>query len=121
VEIPFVSHSLIAYQATLEALAAREIEMLIPGHGRATADPFEIRARLDFDRTYLAELRARLEAAIRAGQPPAEAVAACTNMLIRHPTVNAEPHRMNIESAYVELGGPGEWWDVGWGAEHKDM
>ncbi len=63
-EIPFVSHSLVAYENTLAKLASWEIRALVPGHGRATTDPREIRGRLAEDRAYLGELRDRVEQSI---------------------------------------------------------
>ncbi len=104
-EIPFVSHNLAAYEATLAQLAQLEIRTLIPGHGTPTQDPAEIGARLLEDRAYLAELRARVSLALQAGASSSETVAACAAMSYRHPEDNALPHRWNVESVYAELGG----------------
>ncbi len=106
-EIPFVSHSLAAYEAALAKLAALPIRALVPGHGAPSADPAEIRGRLDADRRYLAELRARVARV-------EEAVAACADLVFREPAENAGPHRLNVESAYIELGGPADPDRVGW-------
>ena len=114
VEIPFVSHSLAAYEATLAKLAALPIRVLVPGHGEPTDDPGAIRGRLEADRHYLAELRARIGRVVAAGGPLEEALAACAAMAFREPAENAGPHRLNVESAYIELGGPADPDRVGW-------
>lgn len=104
-EIPFVSHNLAAYETTLAQLARLEIKTLIPGHGTPTRVPTEIAARLRVDRAYLAELRARVTAALQARAGRSETVAACAGMSYRRPEANALPHRWNVESVYAELGG----------------
>ncbi|MFN8498542.1 MAG: MBL fold metallo-hydrolase [Anaerolineae bacterium] len=115
-EIPFVSDSLAAYERTLADLAARDIRALVPGHGAPTTDTTEIRARLADDRAYLAELRERVEGAVGAGKTLDETVAACADMRYRRPDDNAGPHRLNVESAYAELGGAADETAVGWAA-----
>lgn len=114
VEIPFISHSLAAYERTLAVLSTREIRVLVPGHGRPTTDPAEIRARLSGDLAYLAELRERVERVVRQGGAVEEAVAACAGMSFHHPEENAGPHRLNVESVYLELGGAADPAQVGW-------
>ncbi|NTU81806.1 MAG: MBL fold metallo-hydrolase [Chloroflexales bacterium] len=116
-EIPFVSHSLAAYEATLERLAALPIKALVPGHGAPTADPAAITGRLAADRAYLDDLRRRVTLAIGAGASVTEAVAACATMTMRSPAENAGPHRLNVESAYIELGGQADARQVGWAQE----
>jgi hydroxyacylglutathione hydrolase len=105
IEIPFVTHSLIAYQRTLARLAGLDIRVLVPGHGSPTTDPDEARRRLTHDITYLAELRVRVEQAIAQGKTPEETVAACASMPYHHRQENEEPHRINVQRAYAELGG----------------
>lgn len=114
IEIPFVSHSLAAYEASLERLAGLEIRALVPGHGAATTDPAEIAARLAVDRAYLAELRARTQAVVDAGGGVEAALAACAEMTFKHPAANSFQHRLNVESAYIELGGAADPDKVGW-------
>ncbi|HYO51027.1 MAG TPA: MBL fold metallo-hydrolase [Chloroflexia bacterium] len=106
IEIPFVTHSLIAYQRTLARLAGLDIRVLVPGHGCATTAPDEARRRLAHDITYLAELRVRVEQAIKHGLTLDETVAACATMPYRHRQENEEPHRINVQAAYAELAGP---------------
>jgi glyoxylase-like metal-dependent hydrolase (beta-lactamase superfamily II) len=115
-EIPFVSHNLAAYQQTLARLSSFDLRRLIPGHGRPAADARQIRARLDADRAYLAELRARVEQAVREGRPVDATVAFCAGMRFRRRETMAELHRLNVESAYLELGGEADPAQVGWGA-----
>ncbi len=114
VEIPFVSDSLAAYERTLTALAGLDLRELVPGHGHPTARPGEIQARLSEDRAYLAELRARVGRAGERGLALPEVISACADMRYRNPTENAGPHRLNVESVYLELGGAAGSESVGW-------
>lgn len=116
-EIPLVAHSLAAYQKTLQRLAALDVQRLIPGHGRPTDDPREIRARLGADRAYLAELRARVGRAVCEGwsvQATVAANQAFAGMGSRCPEGQAGLHALNVESAYLELGGEADPAQVGW-------
>jgi glyoxylase-like metal-dependent hydrolase (beta-lactamase superfamily II) len=114
VEIPFVSHRLAEYELTLERLAALDVRALVPGHGQPTAHPAEIRQRLAHDRAYLAELRARVARVVAQGGALAAAREACAGIEFRYPAENAGPHRLNVESAYLELGGVAGARQVGW-------
>ncbi len=116
-EIPFVSHSLRAYQATLATLAGWDIRVLVPGHGAPTSDPAAVATRLGEDRAYLAGLAERIGRVVATGGSLAAAVAACAAMRYRHPAANAAPHRFNVESAYAELGGAADPAQVGWSRE----
>jgi glyoxylase-like metal-dependent hydrolase (beta-lactamase superfamily II) len=113
-EIPFVSDSLGAYETTLARLAALPIRALVPGHGQPTTDQAAIRGRIDADRAYLDELRRAVEAVVRAGGSVEEAVAACAGMVFRAPAENGPYHRLNVESAYIALGGAADPDKVGW-------
>jgi glyoxylase-like metal-dependent hydrolase (beta-lactamase superfamily II) len=104
-EIPFVSDRLDAFERTLGMFAAMEIHLLVPGHGSYTRDGAEIRGRIDADRSYLSELRTRIEAVVLAGGTVQAAVAACADMVFRNPVANAEAHVMNVEQAFLECGG----------------
>ncbi len=116
-EIPFVSHNLAAYEQTLARLSTLEIQILIPGHGNPSAQPAEIRARLSDDTAYLAELRDKISRAIGQGKTLPETLELCENMRYRHPQDNAEPHKMNVESVYIELGGEADPAKFGWRQE----
>ncbi len=113
-EIPFVSHQLASYIATLERLSALSIRALVPGHGAPTSDQATIRARLDADRAYLAELHERVQHAVTAGASVEATVTACATIALRHPEQNTGLHQLNVESAYIELGGPADPDKVGW-------
>ncbi len=114
IEIPFVMHSLRAYRQTLERLAQLDVSVLVPGHGRPAASCADVRARFDADRAYLAELQHRVEAALAAGQGAAETVAACAGMNYSNRDQNEGPHRLNVETAFIELGGTAEPGHAGW-------
>lgn len=70
-EIPFVDHSSLAYERTLQKagrfIGEDRIQLLIPGHGAVTADPAEMARRLDSSRQYLRRLR---EAVLRDDPAP---------------------------------------------------
>ena len=101
-EIPFVQ-TLADYQQTLDQLATWDVRILIPNHGSITTNPAEIAARISDDQRYLAELRQRVETAIREGRTREETIALCNDMQFRAPKENAGPHRRNIEGAYMEF------------------
>ncbi len=113
-EIPFVAHSLVAYQQTLRELSGFNIRVLIPGHGTASDNAQAIDARLKNDRAYLAELEGLSHLAVSEGRTMEETIQLCQD--IPYPQDhkdNAGPHRLNIESAYLEAGGNAPA-DSGW-------
>ena len=114
IEIPFVMHSLWAYRLTLDRLAQFDIGVLVPGHGSPASSRADVRARFDADRAYLADLQQRVEAALAAGQGAAETVAACAGMSYSNRDQNEGPHRLNVETAFLELGGKAEPGHEGW-------
>jgi hydroxyacylglutathione hydrolase len=104
-EIPFVSDRLDAFERTLGMLAAMQVDLLVPGHGSLTCDPAEIRRRIDADRSYLSDLRTRVEAIVLARGTVQAAVAACADLVFRNSGENAEAHVMNVEQVFLECGG----------------
>ena len=114
IEIPFVMQSLKAYQATLECLARLDVHVLVPGHGAATKDAAEIRQRFSLDHAYLAELERRVTRAVEQGWSAREALAVCGDMEFRQAESNARPHRLNVETAFLELGGASQPGHEGW-------
>ena len=58
-----------------------------------------------------------MRAAIADGKTLAETVALCADIPFHHPEGNAGPHRLNVESVFVELGGAVEAPPVGWQRE----
>jgi hydroxyacylglutathione hydrolase len=113
-EIPFVMQSLKAYRATLERLARLDVRVMVPGHGAATKDAGEIRRRFDLDQGYLAELEHRVARAVEQGRSAHETFAVCADMEFREAEANARPHRLNVETAFLELGGAPEPGHEGW-------
>jgi hydroxyacylglutathione hydrolase len=114
IEIPFVMHNLKAYRQTLDWLAHLDISVLVPGHGRPAVDRAEVRARLDGDRAYLAELQKRVEAALISGRSAAETVSVCVDMNYPNRDQNEDAHRLNVETAFIELGGAPDPGHPGW-------
>lgn len=114
VEIPFVSHSLPAFEETLARLSTLAVTVLVPGHGFPSTTTSTYQHRVAEDQRYLAELRKRVERAIRTGKSMAETVDACADIPFRNRDENAIPHRQNVESVYAELGGDAEPASVGW-------
>ena len=113
-----MSDRLDAYERTLAMLAAMEIHLLVPGHGSFTRDRAEITHRIEADRSYLSDLRTRVEAVVRAGGTMEAAVVACADLIFRPSVVNVEAHVMNVEQAFLECGGfapPGAL--LGWARE----
>lgn len=119
-EIPYVISSLTDYERTLAHLSTLDVRALVPGHGRPTCDPVEVRRRLMVDMDYLAALRSGIEAALHAGSTIAETVARLAALAASQPDM-AETHRLNIETAYLELGGPGSPLEMGWGRAFATM
>jgi len=114
IEIPFVMHNLKAYRQTLDRLAQLDVTTLVPGHGRPACDRPEVIARFNADRAYLAELQRRVEAAVAAGRSAADAVSNCADMTYPNRDQNQEAHRLNVETAFIELGGAVERGHEGW-------
>lgn len=114
IEIPFVMQSLKVYQATLERLVRLDVRVLVPGHGAATKDLAEIRQRFALDRAYLTELEQRVARAVQQGWSARETLAVCADMEFRQAESNARPHRLNVEAAFLELGGALEPGHEGW-------
>ncbi|MCC7361899.1 MAG: MBL fold metallo-hydrolase [Anaerolineales bacterium] len=114
VEIPFVADNLSAYERTLANLATLDLRVLVPGHGHPTTDSANIQTRLSEDRAYLSELSERVARAVRQGLSAEATVELCASIPYRRPEQNAGPHRLNVESAYLELGGEGDRRALGW-------
>jgi glyoxylase-like metal-dependent hydrolase (beta-lactamase superfamily II) len=119
-EIPYVISSLADYERTLAHLSALDVRALVPGHGHPTCDPAEVQRRLRADTEYLAALRAGVEAALHDGSTIGETVARMAGLIAPQPEMEGT-HRLNVESAYIELGGPGNPLEVGWGRSFATM
>ncbi len=114
IEIPFVMHSLRAYRRTLDRLAQLEVATLVPGHGGPANGPTEVRARFETDRAYLGELQRRVEVAVAAGRSAVDTVSSCADMTYANREQNEDAHRLNVETAFVELGGAADPRHPGW-------
>lgn len=114
IEVPFVMDSLSAYIATLNELEELEIRVLVPGHGRATRDQHEAARRLDNDLQYLLELAERVGRAVATGASFEETLQLCADMKYPYPEFNHGPHRLNVGTAFLELGGDAGGQQVGW-------
>jgi glyoxylase-like metal-dependent hydrolase (beta-lactamase superfamily II) len=114
IEIPFVMHSLKAYRSTLDRLFQFEVSVLVPGHGRPAETRDEVRTRFETDRAYLDELQRRVEAAVRSGSSAAETVSDCAGIEYSSREQNEEAHRLNVETAFIELGGAVDPRHPGW-------
>jgi len=104
VEVPMVMDTFHHYRQTLEQLAHFDIRVLVPGHGAATADGTEIRARIEHDRTYLASVEKCVASAVGQGASLSETVARCGDIGFVQPDNYPNAHRWNIEQAYLEVG-----------------
>jgi hydroxyacylglutathione hydrolase len=114
IEIPFVMHNLRAYRQTLDRLAQLEVSTLVPGHGRPANGESEVRTRFDADRAYLEELQRRVEAAIAAGSNAVDTITSCVDMAYANHDQNEEAHSLNVETAFIELGGALDPRHPGW-------
>jgi len=114
IEIPFVMQSLRAYRLTLDRLAQLDIDVLVPGHGRPVTSRAEVRVRFDTDRAYLAELQTRVEAALAGDHSVADTLSDCADMKYANRDQNEDAHRLNVETAFIELGGKPEPGHEGW-------
>jgi glyoxylase-like metal-dependent hydrolase (beta-lactamase superfamily II) len=118
IEIPFVSHNLAAYEQTLEMLKGMDIRVLVPGHGRAAANRDDIERRFAEDAAYLSELRQAVENWRGRGSLPEMTKSIITAGFTPSPRLEANlyPHRLNIETVWVEVGGKPDTSRPGWGA-----
>lgn len=106
-EIPYVIDNLGSYERTLEKIRLDDCHRLVACHATPADARDEIRARLESDRTYISELRERVQAALKAGMSLDETNEVCAHIPYRQAFDNNRgAHRRNVESAYAELGGP---------------
>jgi glyoxylase-like metal-dependent hydrolase (beta-lactamase superfamily II) len=119
IEIPFVSHSLAAYEKTLASLSKLDVRVLVPGHGAPTTDAGEINRRITEDRCYLAELRQSVAGWLRQGRRPENLKSTIVEGFTLTPKLegNRYPHQLNIQTVWIELGGEGETSELGWGSQ----
>lgn len=114
-EIPYVIDNLGDYVRTMAKINAEDFRMIVPCHGSPAQDLVEIRARIENDRTYINELHGRVRDAVKAGKSMQETAALCADIPYRQSVDNNRgAHRVNVESAYAELGGDLDPKTVGW-------
>lgn len=116
IEIPFVSHSLSAYESMLEKVSKLDIQILIPGHGEITKEQTEIKNRINEDIAYLTELKEKVSGIVDCGGVVEDCINSCLDLTFKNPEANKDEHRMNVESAFLELGGKADGTrKLGWG------
>lgn len=118
-EIPFVSDNLLVYEQTLATLVQWPIAALVPGHGWETKDAANIHNRFVEDRAYLAAIHQHVEAALKDGISLPETSKACADIPYRLKDEMTPYHQLNVESAYLELGGQADPHNVGWARDWR--
>lgn len=106
-ELPLVE-DINAYNRSLATLAALDVNILVPGHGKPALDSADITTRFDQDCTYLQALRHCVHGALTRGYDSAQTVEACLHVPFAQPNDYPHAHQWNIESAYCTLGGSAE-------------
>lgn len=117
-EVPMVMDTFVAYLQTLRGLSRLRVEILVPGHGTATADPDEIDGRFSRDEAYLEAVCACVGDAVREGASLNETLIRCQSVPFSQPDSYPHAHQWNIEQAYLEQGGAVEGvigWEKDWG------
>ncbi|MGC9350221.1 MAG: MBL fold metallo-hydrolase [Anaerolineae bacterium] len=104
-EVPMPMDSFASYLHALDVLSAKQVDVLVPGHGSPTADPREIHRRFEQDRAYLQALQACVSSTVSDGADLDATLAACRDVPFAQPDTYPHAHRWNIEQAYLELGG----------------
>lgn len=105
-EIPYVIDHLGTIAKTLNAVSLEDVRWLVACHGEPTNDLTEIRARLENDRAYIAELQTRVARSVSDGKSLDETQELCADISYRQSVPdNRGAHHRNVASAYVELGG----------------
>lgn len=118
-EIPYIIHSLPAYQKTLELLSDLNLSCLVPGHGTPINDRGQIQGRLNQDRSYLNLLEKTVYSSLRQGLSLDEILNLEPGFT--HPCLgdNLSAHQYNIESVYLEMGGEGDPRRIGWSQDFE--
>lgn len=88
------------YLASLDALYALPLQMLIPGHGDIAHDQRQACRYIAANRAYLQNLRDRVRAAIARGYSVAQTISACQD--ISYPSRWGKLHAMNIRVIWEE-------------------
>lgn len=113
-EIPYVNYSLKEYIGTLEKLSSFDFEMIIPGHGNSTQNKEEVFERLNRDREYLNKLNELAKTAVNGNLQADDLKNSATKISYPFPELNNYSHLLNLESAFIELGGRADPSKYGW-------
>ena len=114
-EIPYVNYSLKNYTETLENLSSYNFNTIIPGHGNSAQSKEEVIERLNRDREYLYKLNELAEKAVDDNLKVDSLKNLATKISCPFPELNNYGHLLNLESAFIELGGRADPCKYGWG------
>ncbi len=114
VEIPYIMNSLYSYKNTLERIASFKVDKLVPGHGNPAITEEEIKNRIEMDLEYLMNLEDKVKECLSVGKSIDESVDICENINFRNHDENKFCHVLNVESAYIEMGGDVDPDKYGW-------
>jgi len=114
IEIPYIMNSLYSYKDTLERIALLKIDKLVPGHGNPAVTGEEIENRIKMDFEYLMNLEDKIKISLQEGKSIDESVDICENINFRNHDENKFCHVLNVESAYIEMGGNADPAKYGW-------
>jgi glyoxylase-like metal-dependent hydrolase (beta-lactamase superfamily II) len=113
-DVPFVIYDIRVYENTLNMLAELDIQALVPGHGEPTKEKDEIEARIGGDLSYIREMQEVIGEAVRKGYTVQETVELCESIPFRLIVDRKMFHKLNVESAYLLLGGKADPTEFGW-------
>jgi glyoxylase-like metal-dependent hydrolase (beta-lactamase superfamily II) len=113
-DVPFVTYDIRVYENTLNMLAELDIQALVPGHGEPTKEKDEIEARIGGDLSYIREMQEVIGEAVRKGYTVQETVELCESIPFRLIVDRKMFHKLNVESAYLLLGGKADPTEFGW-------
>lgn len=114
IEIPYIMNSLYSYKNTLERIDSLKIEKLIPGHGNPAVTGEEIKNRIIIDMEYLKILEDIVKKCLSKDKSIEETIDACEVINFRNQDENKFCHVLNVESAYIEMGGNVDTAKYGW-------
>ena len=114
IEIPYIMNSLYLYKNTLERIDSLKIEKLIPGHGNPAVTGEEIKNRIIIDMEYLKILEDKIKECLLKDNSIEETIDACEVINFKNHAENRFCHVLNVESAYIEMGGNVDTAKYGW-------
>jgi len=114
IEIPYIMNSLYLYKNTLERIDSLKIEKLIPGHGNPAVTGEEIKNRIIIDMEYLKKLEDNIKECLSKDNSIEETIDSCEVINFKNHDENKFCHVLNVESAYIEMGGNVDTAKYGW-------